>query len=393
MHIRGVFPIVRNMERGMFYNDYRIGVLGGGQLGRMLIQEAINLNLYVSVLDPDADAPCKYIANQFVQGSITDYDSVMEFGKNLDLITIEIENVNTKALEQLEKRGVKVFPQPHIIRLIQDKRTQKSFYKEKGIPTSDFVWIDHRDELQQHLHLLPGFLKLGKAGYDGRGVVALDSEKDFEKAFDAPSLLEKKVQFSKEVSVIVARNAQGHVSHFPVIELVFNPQYNLVDYLLAPANISKEQEQKAIGVALEVIEKLEMVGLLAVEMFITHDGEVLVNEIAPRPHNSGHHTIEGNFTSQYAQMLRAILGLPFGTTHTRAASAMVNLIGSEGHNGIARYDGLEKVLSLDGVYVHLYGKKFTKPSRKMGHITIIDADKDKLMEKINFVKKELKVVA
>lgn len=384
--------MLNNMQK-KFYQDLKIGVLGGGQLGRMLIQEAINLNINFQVLDADGDAPCKNIVPKFVQGVLTDYDTVMEFGKDLDLLTIEIENVNTEALCDLEKQGVKVFPQPHIIKLIQDKRVQKQFYVDNDIPTSEFVLINHKSELTNYLHMLPAFLKLGKAGYDGRGVLYIKNEQDFSKAFEAPSLLEKKVDFEKEISVIVARNVDGEVSVFPVIEMVFDPLYNLVDYLFAPAIISKQTESEAIDIAIKIINKLEMVGLLAVEMFITKSGEILVNEIAPRPHNSGHHTIEANFTSQYGQHLRAILNLPLGNSDAHTSAAMVNLLGEEGYNGIAKYEGLEDVIKIEGVYPHLYGKKFTKPSRKMGHITIVDKDFNRLTQKVELIKKSIKVVA
>ena len=376
-----------------FYQDFKLGVLGGGQLGRMLIQEAVNFNINISIMDPDEDAPCRHIVDRFIVGQLTDYQTVYDFGKNLDLITIEIENVNVEALADLEAAGVKVFPQPHIIKLIQDKRVQKQFYKSNGIPTSDFVLINHKSELENQLQFLPAFLKLGKAGYDGRGVVLLNSANDFNKAFDAPSLLEKKIEFEKEISIIVARNEAGDISIFPVIEVVFNAKYNLVDYLFAPADISKEIEEKAYQIAKDVITKLGMVGLLAVEMFVTHKGEVLVNEIAPRPHNSGHHTIEANFTSQYGQLLRAILGLPLGSTVTRSKAAMVNLLGEEGFNGIARYEGLEEIIKTEGVFPHLYGKKFTKPSRKMGHVTIIDTEMKGLLSKVHLVKNTIKVKA
>lgn len=376
-----------------FYQDYRLGILGGGQLGRMLIQEAINLNLNVSVIDSDAEAPCRNIVHHFVHGSLMDYETVYKFGKTVDLVTIEIENVNADALADLEKEGVKVYPQPNIIKLIQDKRSQKQFYKDNAIPTSDFVLINQKNDLEAHSDMLPGFLKLGKAGYDGKGVLPIKSKDDFAKAFDAPSLLEKKVDFEKEISVIVARNVNGEISHFPVVEMVFNPTYNLVDYLLAPASISKDIEEKAVGIAKQVVQKLGMVGLLAVEMFVTKNGEVLVNEMAPRPHNSGHHTIEANFTSQYGQHLRAILNLPLGSTSTRAKAAMVNLLGEEGYNGIAKFEGLEEIMKTDGIFPHLYGKKFTKPSRKMGHITIIDNDEEKLRYKVNLVRNTIKVKA
>lgn len=376
-----------------FYQDLKIGVLGGGQLGRMLIQEAINLNINFQVLDSDVDAPCKNIVSKFVQGSLTDYDTVLNFGKDLDLLTIEIENVNSDALLALESQGVKVFPQPHIIKLIQDKRVQKQFYIDNNIPTSEFVLINHKTEIANHKAMLPAFLKLGKAGYDGKGVLAIKTEADFAKAFEAPSLLERKVDFEKEISVIVARNSKGEVSVFPVIEMVFDPVYNLVDYLFAPANISETIANEAIEIAKKVINKLEMVGLLAVEMFITKSGQVLVNEIAPRPHNSGHHTIEANFTSQYGQHLRAILDLPLGNTTAHTSAAMVNLLGEEGYNGIAKYEGLEDIIKIEGVYPHLYGKKFTKPSRKMGHITIVDKNIESLRKKVETIKSKIKVVA
>ncbi|MDX2189269.1 MAG: 5-(carboxyamino)imidazole ribonucleotide synthase [Bacteroidota bacterium] len=377
----------------LFYQDLKLGILGGGQLGRMLIQEAINLNLTISVIDPDKDAPCSKIVDNFIQGSLTDYDTIIKFGEGQDIITIEIENVNVDALIDLEKKGVKVFPQPDIIRLIQDKRTQKQFYKDNGIPTSEFHLINHKSDLENYISFLPAFLKLGKAGYDGKGVLVLNERIDFSKAFDAPSFIERKIDFEKEISVIVARSITGEIAFFPVVEMVFDHTYNLVDYLIAPALISKEIETKALETAKNVIEKLGMVGLLAVEMFLTKDGNVLVNEIAPRPHNSGHHTIEANFTSQYAQHLRAILGLPLGSTQTRSKAAMVNLLGSEGFNGIAKYEGLEEIVRTEGVFPHLYGKKFTKPSRKMGHVTIIDNDVKSLAFKIQMVKKTVKVTA
>lgn len=381
------------MGQKKFYQEFKLGILGGGQLGRMLIQEAVNINVNISVIDPDADAPCKHLVDKFTHGKLTDYQTIVDFGQNLDLITIEIENVNTEALTTLEKQGVKVFPQPHIIKLIQDKRTQKQFYVDNGIPTSEFVLIDHRLQLENHIDMLPAFLKLGKAGYDGRGVVLLKTNADFAKAFDAPSLLEKCIDFDKELSVLVARSEKGETTIFPVIEMVFNPNLNLVDHSIAPAGISSEIESKAITIAKNIVEKLGMVGLLAVELFVTKNGEVLVNEIAPRPHNSGHHTIEANFTSQYGQHLRAILGLPLGSTETRCKAAMVNLLGEDGFNGIATYQGLEEILKVEGIYPHLYGKKFTKPFRKMGHVTIVDEDVDKLKTKIEFVKKTIRVTA
>ncbi len=378
---------------GEFYHDFRLGILGGGQLGRMLIQSCVDFNINTSILDADDSSPCKEFCSNFVLGSPTNFTDVYNFGKNLDLITIEVENVNTEALEQLQAEGKIVYPQPKVIRLIQDKRLQKQFYKDNGIPTSDFVLIDNKADLQKHKAFLPAVQKLGRAGYDGRGVQKLRTEADFEKGFDAFSLLEKFVDFEKEIAVIAARNAAGEISIFPAVELVFHPTHNLVEFLFAPASISKEIEKQANDIAVQVTEKLGIVGLLAVEMFVTKDGKVLVNEIAPRPHNSGHHTIKANYTSQFEQHLRAILGLPLGSTRTMKQSAMVNVLGAEGHSGIAKYEGLNEVLKVEGVYIHLYGKKFTKPFRKMGHITILDDNWDKLKEKVKFVQDTIKVVA
>jgi len=375
-----------------FYQNYKIGIIGGGQLGRMLIQAGIDLNIDFSVLDPDPLAPCHQLA-PFTCGKLTDYETVWNFGQGCDLITIEIENVNTKALADLAKAGKKVFPQPSIIELIQDKRKQKQFYKDHLIPTADFLIVESKSEILNHKAFLPAVNKLGREGYDGRGVQMLRSEQDLPKAFDAPGLLEKLIDFEKEIAVIVSRNENGEIATFPAVEMVFHPEANLVEYLFSPAQISEGVAQQAKQIAEHVIQSLGLVGLLAVEMFVTRDGQVLVNEVAPRPHNSGHQTIEANVTSQYQQHLRAILGLPPGDTSCTCASAMVNVLGEEGFNGMARYEGLNDVLSLAGAHVHLYGKKQTKPFRKMGHVTLVDPDLESLKKKANFVKNNLKVKA
>lgn len=375
-----------------FYNDMKLGVLGGGQLGRMLLQAGMDYNLQVRILDGDPHAPCSGLATEFMNGSLLDYNSVFNFGKDLDLITIEIEAVNADALEELERVGVKVYPQPSVIKLIQDKRLQKQFYKEHGIPTSEFVLVNNKEALIAHKDFLPAFQKLGRGGYDGKGVVKLESLADLPNGFDAPSVLERQVDIDKEISILIARSESGEISIFPPVELVYHEQ-NLVDYLITPAAIPLEKEKEAIQIAKSLVEELEMVGLLAVEIFVTKSGDVLVNEIAPRPHNSGHQTIEGNYTSQYAQLWRAILNLPLGDTRLRGASAMVNLLGEEFHTGIAKYEGIYDIMEIEGVYVHLYGKKITKPYRKMGHITILDEDRKGLIEKINLVKQYTRVIS
>ncbi|MFP4092571.1 MAG: 5-(carboxyamino)imidazole ribonucleotide synthase [Cyclobacteriaceae bacterium] len=376
-----------------FYQNFRLGVLGGGQLGRMLIQSAIDFNLDVWVLDPDENAPCRHIATHFSQGKLTDFDTVYQFGRQCDILTIEIENVNTEALEKLQSEGIKVFPEPHIIRLIQDKRQQKQFYQQNDIPTADFVLTESREDVRRYFSMLPAVHKLGREGYDGRGVQKLSSPEDLSKAFDAPGLLEKLIDFEKELAVIVARNEKGEMKTFPPTEMVFHPEHNLVEYLFAPADISAEVATQADQLAKKVIEKLGMTGLLAVEMFLTKDGKLLVNEIAPRTHNSGHHSIEANVTSQFEQHLRAILNMPLGATDTKLPAAMVNLLGEDGFTGLARLEGLEETLAIEGAKVHLYGKKMTKPFRKMGHVTIVDQDKQKLKEKVQQVKQSLKIKA
>lgn len=375
-----------------FEQNLVVGILGGGQLGRMLIQSGIDFNIPFTVLDPDKTAPCSTLA-PFTHGKLTDYDTVMNFGKECDIITIEIENVNVRALYDLEKQGKKVYPEPKAIELIQDKRSQKTFYQENGIPTAEFILTENAADVQRRKDFLPAVNKLGKEGYDGRGVQVLRSEDDLSKAFDAPGLLEKLIDFDKEISVIVARNASGEIKTFPVVEMVFHPVQNLVEYLFAPAQIDPQVAAEADRVARDIIQKLDMTGLLAVEMFVTKDGKVLVNEIAPRPHNSGHQTIEANTTSQYEQHLRAILDLPLGDTSMIMPGAMVNLLGEPGYEGPARYEGFADVVRVPGIHVHLYGKKTTKPFRKMGHVTIVDRDLSTLKEKAEFVKNTLKVIS
>ncbi|WP_017258561.1 5-(carboxyamino)imidazole ribonucleotide synthase [Pedobacter arcticus] len=371
----------------------RLGILGGGQLGRMLIQETINYNISVSVLDPDADAPCKNICDYFEIGSLSDYETVYNFGKNLDLLTIEIEKVNIEALEELEKQGVTIYPQPRIIRLIQDKGLQKQFFKENDIPTSAFQLFNSKEQLAEANISFPFIQKLRKDGYDGKGVKRIANEKDLEEAFDQPSLAENLVDFEKEIAVIVARNANGEMKTFPMVEMDFNPEANLVEFLISPSTYSFEIQQRAEEIAKNIASGLNMVGILAVEMFLTPDLQILVNELAPRPHNSGHQTIEGNYTSQFDQHLRAIFNLPLGSTKAIANAIMLNLLGENGHNGIAEYEGLEEILKHEGVYVHLYGKKYTKPFRKMGHVTIINEDRQKAIETAKYIKETIKVKA
>ncbi|PTS98399.1 5-(carboxyamino)imidazole ribonucleotide synthase [Pedobacter sp. HMWF019] len=374
-------------------SDLKLGILGGGQLGRMLIQEAINYNVTSLVLDPDPDAPCKHISNYFECGSITDFDTVYNFGKKADLLTIEIEKVNIEALEQLEKEGKMVYPQSRVIRLIQDKGVQKQFFKENDIPTAPFQLVNGKDDMFNTSFGYPYILKQRKDGYDGKGVMKISSQHDIDNAFEGPCLIEELIDFEKEIAVIVSRNPNGDVKTFPMVEMEFNSEANLVEFLISPSTYPENIQQRAETIAKNIASALNITGLLAVEMFITKDGEILVNELAPRPHNSGHQTIEGNYVSQFEQHLRAICNLPLGDTRSITNAVMINLLGEKGHEGVAKYQGLEKIMAIDGVYVHLYGKKYTKPFRKMGHVTIIDQNREKAIEKANYIKQTLKVIS
>lgn len=378
------------MNRRWNSKDFKIGVLGGGQLGRMLIQEAIDLDVHLHMIDPDPNAPCALIAHSFSCGSITDYDTVIEFGKDKDLITVEIENVNIEALEALEQNGVKIFPQPRVLRIIKDKGIQKQFYVDHNIPTAPFTLYDNANALEEANISYPIIQKMRTGGYDGKGVQLLQQSSH---SYDAPNLCESLIDFDKELSVIVARNENGDVQCFPSVECEFNSEANLVEYLFSPANISKEITQKANSIAMDLIQKLDMIGLLAVEFFLGKNGELLVNEIAPRPHNSGHHTIECCNTSQYAQHLRSVLNLPLGDTTLITPGAMINILGEKGFTGPAIYEGLEKILGISGVHPHIYGKSDTKPFRKMGHVTITGETLIQVKRIADEVKETIKVKA
>jgi 5-(carboxyamino)imidazole ribonucleotide synthase len=377
----------------MYNNNTKIGLLGGGQLGRMLLQAAVDLDLNIKILDPDPQAPCAGMSNQFVQGSFQDYDTVYNFGKNCDLLTIEIENVNLQALNQLEADGVQVYPQPKVLEIIKDKRLQKQFYTQHNIPTAPYILVQNRAEIAENTDFLPAFNKLGVGGYDGNGTQRISSAEQLHKAFDAPGLLEKPIDFEKELAVIVARNPNGQVCTYPTVEMVFHPEQNLVEYLFAPAQIDQNTDTQAQNLAKIVAEKLGIVGLLAVEMFLDKNGKIWVNEVAPRTHNSGHHTIRANRTSQFEQQWRAILNLPLGSTAAQGPAAMLNILGAPNHNGPAIYHGIEQALELEGVHPFLYGKKTTKPFRKMGHVTITGSSLADVEAKVAKVKNLIQVKA
>ena len=371
----------------------KVGILGGGQLGRMLLQAAANYPVETYVLENDDACPAAHLCRHFVKGNIRDYDTVYQFGKNLNSITIEIENVNIEALEQLQSEGVKVYPRPSVLRIIQNKVFQKKFYEEFGIPTSPFAVLESKSEISNWLHLLPGVQKLATGGYDGRGVQIIEDHTAAEAGFDEASVLEKKVKIKKEIAQIVAVDQQGKSALYPPVEMVFDKDLNLLDYQLCPANITKEVLWKVEAIALSVVRNLHSPGIFAVELFVDDKDDVYVNETAPRVHNSGHHTIEAHYSSQFDMLWRIILGYPLGNTNFILPSIMVNVIGSNGHSGNAKYEGLEEVLQIDNAFVHLYGKLQTKPGRKMGHVTVVSAEKQDLLHKANKIKQTLSVIA
>lgn len=371
----------------------KVGILGGGQLGRMLLQAAANYDVTTFVLENDAQCPAAHLCHHFVKGNINDYDAVYNFGKQLDALTIEIESVNVDALEQLEKEGVKVYPTPAAIRIIKNKILQKQFYTDNEIPTSEYHITHTNSDLLKHIDFLPAVHKLGEGGYDGKGVQVINAEHELELGFNAPSVLEKKIKINKEIALIVAMDAKGETIIYPPAEMVFDPVYNLLDYQLSPAKLDERQLWKAQAIARKVVTGLKSPGLFAIELFIDNAGDVWVNEAAPRVHNSGHHTIEANYSSQYDMLLRILLHYPLGNPNEILPSAIVNIIGAEGHSGDVVYEGLDEVLKMDNVFVHLYGKKQTKPGRKMGHVTIISSDYQDLTHKANKIKHTLKVVS
>ena len=371
----------------LFNPNKTVGVLGGGQLGRMLYQASINLDVHLKFLDPDINAPCsKY---DFKQGDLNNAEDVFQFGKDCDVVTIEIEHVSVKGLRKLEATGVKVFPTPDLIEMVQDKGVQKDFYAANNIPISKYQLFDSELKIDWPI---PFVQKLRKGGYDGKGVAVINQKDKLQNLLPGPTLVEELVEFEMEVSVIVARNTNGEIKTFPMVAMEFDPEANLVEFLYSPSGYSSEVEKQGSLIARSIAKKSDLVGVLAVEMFLTKDGDILVNEIAPRPHNSGHQTIEGNITSQYEQHLRSILNLPLGETDIIMPSVMLNLLGDKNSSGKAAYPGMDEVLKIKGVYPHIYGKAISKPFRKMGHVTVVNESLAKAKEKALMVKSLLKVI-
>ena len=380
-----------------FSSDFKLGILGGGQLGKMLLTETRKFDIQTLVLEPSEEAPARYSCNGFYKGSLMDFDTVYQFGKMVDLLTIEIENVNLDALDKLEEEGLPIYPSPKTLRLIQNKGKQKDYYVSNDIPTSPhqrFVDLnDLRTALAKDELEFPFVWKCAQFGYDGNGVKICRSALDLVKLPDVECIAEEMVPFKNELAVIVARSVSGEVKTYPVVEMEFHPEANQVEYVICPARIDEKVAQKATEVALKVSEAFHHVGLLAVEMFQTDDDEILVNEVAPRPHNSGHYSIEASYTSQFENHLRAILNLPLGNTDSKVAGIMVNLVGEEGFSGQVVYENIEKIMAIDGVTPHIYGKRETRPFRKMGHVTIVNEDMTEARKIAEEVKNSIRVIS
>ncbi len=391
----------KDLEKGLDYarpvnrssTTLRIGILGGGQLGRMLLQAAANYPVETYVMENDEHCPAAHLCHYFTKGDINNFDDVYNFGKGLDALTIEIESVNEDALEKLEAEGVRIYPKPAALRTIKSKILQKQFYKDNQIPTSEFIITQNKTDLNHHTGFLPAAHKLAMGGYDGRGVELLRTRDDLERGFDAPAVLEKLVSIKKEIAVIIAVADNGENALYPSVDMIFDNRLNLLDYQISPADIAEKVLWKVEAVALKVVKELKSPGIFAVELFVDFEDNVFVNETAPRVHNSGHHTIEANFSSQFDMLWRVMLGYPLGSTEHILPAAIVNLLGAEGHTGEAIYEGLHEILEIENVFVHIYGKKQTKPGRKMGHITILSKEKQELIHQANRIKQTVKVLS
>jgi 5-(carboxyamino)imidazole ribonucleotide synthase len=383
--------------KNYYSSGFKLGILGGGQLGRMLLAETQKFDIYTAILENNKKAPCAAFCNRFVVGDLLDFDAVYNFGKTVDLLTIEIENVNLDALDKLENEGLTIYPKPRDLRIIQNKARQKNFYVDHQIPTAEFSHYAYLEELihsfENNIIEFPFVWKAARFGYDGNGVKIVRNIEDLASLPNVECITEKLIPFKNELAVIVARNAAGEVKTYPVVEMEFHPEANQVEYVICPARIAPKVAEKARKTALKVVSDLDFIGLLAVEMFQTEDDKILVNEVAPRPHNSGHYSIEASYTNQFEQHLRSILNLPLGNTASKVAGIMVNLVGSAGFSGDVIYQNIEEILKIDGVTPHIYGKKETRPFRKMGHVTIVNADIDRARAIAQKVKETIRVIS
>ena len=380
-----------------FSTSKTIGILGGGQLGKMLLYDTRKWDIKTKVLDNNPNAPAKLSCDEFHVGDLMDYQTVLNFAKNIDILTIEIENVNVKALEEIEKKGVKVYPQPNVLAIIQNKLKQKKFYKENKIPTAPFREFKSIKSIkEQIIHgnlCFPFVWKSNSMGYDGFGVKIIKSNRDIEELNDPPGFIEDLIEIKKELSVIICRNGKGEIKNFPVVEMIFNNDSNQVEYIISPARINNEISRKAISIALKLSKLYNHVGIMAIELFLTSDNEILINEVAPRPHNSGHFSIEMSYTSQFEQHIRAILGLPLGEAKNKISGVMVNLVGEKQNNGPVKFSNIDQIMTIEGVTPHIYGKKETRPNRKMGHVTVVNEKIENAIKIAKKVKETIKVIS
>jgi len=383
--------------KNYFSSDFKLGILGGGQLGRMLLAETQKFDIHTAVLESNKNAPCAAICNEFVIGNLLDFEAVYNFGKKVDLLTIEIENINLDALDRLEAEGLKIFPKPKDLRIIQSKARQKKFYLQHQIPTATFHHFEYLKELKHSYEnkniTFPFVWKAARFGYDGNGVKIVRNIEDLNSLPNEECITEELIPFKNELAVIVARNEDGETKTYPVVEMEFHPEANQVEYVICPARINSNIAKKAKEIALKVVNDLDFIGLLAVEMFQTEDDEILVNEVAPRPHNSGHYSIEASYTNQFEQHLRSILNLSLGSSKSKVAGIMVNLVGEEGFSGEVIYQNIEKIIKIEGVTPHIYGKKETRPFRKMGHVTIVNSEIDIARKIAQKVKETIRVIS
>ncbi len=370
----------------------KVGILGGGQLGRMLLQAAANYPVETYLMENDAGCPAAHLCHHFISGDIKNFDDVYQFGKGLDAITIEIESVNEAALEKLESEGVRIYPKPAALKTIKNKILQKQFYKDNEVPTADFLITQNINELTNNSSFLPAVHKLATGGFDGRGVQVIETKDDISKGFDAPAVLEKMVKIKKEIAVIIAVSDTGDTAMYPAVDMIFDNRLNLLEYQVSPAVLPEKILWKVEAIAGKVVRDLQSAGIFAIELFVDHNDNVYVNETAPRVHNSGHHTIEANFSSQFDMLWRVMLGYPLGSTEHILPAAIVNLLGAEGYSGEAVYEGLNEILQIENVFVHIYGKKETRPGRKMGHITILSKEKQELVHQANRIKNTVRVI-
>ena len=380
-----------------FSTSKTIGILGGGQLGKMLLYDTRKWDIKTKVLDNNPNAPAKLSCDEFHVGDLMDYQTVLNFAKNIDILTIEIENVNVKALEEIEKKGIKVYPQPNVLAIIQNKLKQKKFYKENKIPTAPFREFKSiksiKEEIIHGKLCFPFVWKSNSMGYDGFGVKIIKSNRDIEELNDTPGFIEDLIEIKKELSVIICRNVKGEIKNFPVVEMIFNNDSNQVEYIVSPARINNEISRKAISIALKLSKLYNHVGIMAIELFLTSDNEILINEVAPRPHNSGHFSIEMSYTSQFEQHIRAILGLPLGEAKNKISGVMVNLVGEKQNNGPVKFNNIDQIMTIEGVTPHIYGKKETRPNRKMGHVTIVNEKIENAIKIAKKVKETIKVIS